>query len=117
MMIQNIQYIENIKIIGTHQNKAESIIKTKNEKYISMGESSLFLYDESYSKISEIKNSNIYTGLNEFEKEDKETEIIATTTKEFSIITVDDRKLKSRNEAGNIPSLTKKSCLQIDSVI
>ena len=51
----------------------------------------------------------------DLEKEDKETEIIATTTKEFSIITVDDRKLKSRNEAGNIPSLTKKSCLQIDS--
>ena len=112
---KKVENIENIKIIGTHQNKAESIIKTKNEEYISMGESSLFLYDESFSKISEIKNSNIYTGLNEFEKEDKETEIIATTTKEFSIITVDDRKLKSRNEAGNIPSLTKKSCLPIDS--
>ena len=112
---KNVETIDNIKIIGTHENKAESIIKTKNGEYISMGESSLFLYDEGYSKISEIKNSNIYTGLNEIKKEDKETEIIATTKKEFSIIKVDDRKLKSRNEAGNIPSLTKKSCLPIDN--
>ena len=112
---KKVETIDNIKIIGTHENKAESIIKTKNGEYISMGESSLFLYDEGYSKISEIKNSNIFTGLNEIEKEDKETEIIATTKKEFSIIKVDDRKLKSRNEAGNIPSLTKKSCLPIDN--
>ena len=109
------EIIGNIKKIGSHKESAESIIKTKNGKYISMGGSSLLLFDENYEKIDELRNTDIYTGLNEIEKDNKETEVIATTQKELSIVKIDGRKLKSRNDMVNLPSLTKKSCLSIDN--
>ena len=108
--------IQNIKTIETHQQSIESIIQTNQGDYVCMGRTDLFVYDKSYEKIYEIKNNDIYTGMQHIEKNGNEDEIelITSTEKEFSLVKIDKRKKNSKNKTYKLYNLTPKSCLPID---